>query len=129
MPQAPVISIVDDDKFVRESLTRLMKSLGYNAFAHPSADDFLRSPHLQETSCLIADVQMPGMTGVDLFRHLSESGSAIPTIFITAYPNESARARAVRDGVVCYLAKPFKESDLLDGIQLALERKAAGREK
>jgi FixJ family two-component response regulator len=124
LPHAPVISIVDDDKFVRESLRRLMKSLGYRAFAHPSADDFLKSPYLRETSCLIADVQMPRMTGADLFRHLSETGRAIPTIFITAYPDDGARARALRDGAVCYLTKPFKESDLLRGIQLALERKA-----
>jgi FixJ family two-component response regulator len=120
-----VISIVDDDKFLREALRRLMKSLGYGAFAHPSADDFLKSNHLQETSCLIADVQMPGMTGVELFRHLSDTGRAIPTIFITAYPDEGAKARALRDGVVCYLAKPFKEPDLIHGVQLALERKAA----
>jgi FixJ family two-component response regulator len=125
VPQEPVISIVDDDKFLRESLGRLMTSLGYRAFAHASADNFLKSPHVAETSCLIADVQMPGMTGLELFRHLSDTGRAIPTILITAYPNDGAAARALRDGVVCYLAKPFKEPDLLRGVRLALERKAA----
>ena len=126
MPQEPLISIVDDDKFVRESLRRLMKSLGYRAFAHPSADDFLKSPHLEETSCLIADIQMPGMTGAELYRRLCDAGRAIPTIFITAYPDDGARVRALRDGAVSYLAKPFKEQDLLRGVRLALERKAAG---
>ena len=84
LAKEPVISIVDDDQFVRDSLRRLMKSFGYVATAHPTAGDFLNSPQLEETSCLIADVHMSGMTGVELYEYLVKAGLAIPTILITA---------------------------------------------
>lgn len=122
MPNEPVISIVDDDQFVRESLKRLMKSLGYAVADFPSASDFLNSPCLRETSCLIADVNMPGMTGVELYARLSGAGCSIPTILITAYPDDSVRARALEDGLFGYLAKPFREADLIRCVHSALER-------
>ena len=84
MRKEPVISIVDDDQFVRDSLKRLMKSLGYMAAAYPSPGDFLKSSQLEETSCIIADVHMSGMTGVELYEYLIKAGLAIPTILITA---------------------------------------------
>jgi FixJ family two-component response regulator len=116
----PLISIIDDDESMREAIRGLMKSLGFAAEMFPSAQAFLGSRHLPGTSCLIADVNMPGMSGLELHRHLSASGKAIPTILITAYPDDSARQRALADGVVCYLSKPFDEADLLAGIHSAL---------
>jgi FixJ family two-component response regulator len=116
----PLISIVDDDESVREATRGLMQSLGYAAEAFPSAEDFLRSRRLAQTACLIADINMPGMSGLDLHHHLSASGNPIPTILITAYPDEAARSRALGAGVLCYLSKPFQESDLLSCVHTAL---------
>jgi len=106
------VSVVDDDRFFRESMRRLMRSLGYTAEAFSSAADFLASPRLSETACLIADVHMPAMTGLQLHRHLVDQGQAIPTILVTAYPNDADRAHALNDGVICYLRKPVDEDDL-----------------
>ena len=107
-----LVSVVEDDRFVRESMCRLMRSLGYTVAVFSSAADFLASSRLRETSCLITDVHMPAMTGVELFRHLIKAGHAIPTILITAYPNEVERVRALKDGVLCYLRKPVDEHNL-----------------
>jgi FixJ family two-component response regulator len=121
VPQTkPQISVVDDDESMREAVRGLMKSLGYTAEAFASAEEFLNSRHFPRTSCLIADVQMPGMTGLELHRHLVASGKTIPTILITAYPDDNVRERALSDGVVCYLSKPFDESDLLNCIRSSL---------
>jgi len=117
----PLISVVDDDESMREAIRGLMKSLGYTAEAFASAEEFLNSRKASRTSCLIADVQMPGMTGVELYRHLLASGQTIPTILITAYPDDSVRARALGDGLVCYLSKPFDENDLLTCIKTSLD--------
>ena len=110
MPKASLVSVVEDDQFFRESMRRLMRSLGYDVEAFPSAADFLASPRLVETACLIADVHMPAMTGLELYRHLIDAGHAIPTILVTAYPDDVDRARALNDGVVCYLRKPLMSS-------------------
>jgi FixJ family two-component response regulator len=112
MTKKLLISVVEDDRFFRESMGRLMRSLGYSAEAFASAADFLGSPRLTETACLIADVNMPAMTGVALYRHLVEAGHAIPTILVTAYPNDVDRARALTEGVICYLRKPVDEQHL-----------------
>jgi FixJ family two-component response regulator len=109
MPKAFLISIVEDDRFFRESMRMLMESLGHNVKSFPSAADFLASPRLVETTCLIAEVQMPAMTGIELYRHLIATGRAIPTILVTAYPDEEARALALREGVICYLRKPVDD--------------------
>ena len=90
-----------------------MRSLGYNVEAFPSAANFLASPRLIETTCLVADVHMPAMTGVELYKHLIEAGYTIPTILVTAYPDDVERARALNDGVVCYLRKPVDEQHLI----------------
>ena len=116
----PLISIVDDDESVREAAEGLMKSLGYNAVAFASAEDFLRSLELSQTACLIADINMPGMSGLDLHRRLSASGPRIPTILITAYPDDRVHDSALRDGVTCYLTKPFEESELLSCVAAAM---------
>jgi FixJ family two-component response regulator len=107
-----LVSIVDDNEPFRESLRTLVVSFGYTVEAFPSATDFLASRLLPETVCLVADVQMPGMTGVELHRHLVDTGHAIPTILVTAYPDEVVRDQALKDGVVCYLTKPVDDDDL-----------------
>ena len=126
MPKKPMISIVDDDPSVREGTMDLVKAMGFIPEAFPCAEDFLKSKRLHSTSCLIADVRMPGMTGLELHNHLVGSGNVIPTILITAFPNDRDRARAQRAGVFCYLAKPFNEDDLLTCIRSALEHPDAG---
>ena len=120
MPKAFLISIVEDDRFFRESMRMLMESLGHSVEAFSSAADFLASPRLVETACLIADVNMPAMTGIELYRHLIETGHAIPTILVTAYPDEDARARALKAGVICYLRKPVDEEQLKRCLRTAL---------
>ena len=121
MAKRTLISIVEDDQLFRESMRKLMTSLGYTVEAFPSAADFLASPLLASTACLVTDVQMPGMTGVELHKHLVEAGHAIPTILITAYPNEVARNRALKDGVVCYLPKPVDDDHLKRCLRSALD--------
>ena len=123
-----LVSVVEDDRFFRNSMGRLMRSLGYNVEAFSSAADFLASPRLIETACLIADVHMPAMTGVELYRHLIEAGHAIPTILVTAYPDDVDRARALNDGVVCYLRKPVDEQHLIRCLRAALESGEPGEE-
>jgi FixJ family two-component response regulator len=120
MPIASLVSVIEDDQFFRESIRRLMRSLGYDVAAFPSAADFLASPRLAETACLIADVHMPAMTGLELYEHLIEAGYAIPTILMTAYPDDIDRARALNDGVVCYLRKPVDEQHLIRCLRAAL---------
>ena len=117
MLNASLVSIVDDDQFFRESMRRLMRSLGYTVEAFRSAADFLASRRLVETVCLISDVQMPGMTGIDLYRHLIDAGHAIPTILLTAYVD---RYRMFDDGVICCLRKPVDETRLLQCLRAAL---------
>jgi len=121
VPEKPVISIVDDDPSVREGTMDLLNSMGFIAQTFRHADEFLESNRLHSTSCLIADVQLPGMTGLELYDHLVGSGKVVPTILITAFPDDKDRARALRAGVSCYLAKPFNENELLACIQSALE--------
>jgi FixJ family two-component response regulator len=120
MPKAFLVSVVEDDRFFRESMRRLMRSLGYAVEIFSSATDFLASPRLVETACLIADVNMPTMSGVELHRHLIKAGYAIPTILVTAYPNDVDRTRALNDGVVCYLRKPVDENNLIRCLRTAL---------
>jgi FixJ family two-component response regulator len=121
----PVISIIDDDESVREGTMDLFKSMGFITVAFPCAAAFLSSNYLHDTSCLVADVQMPGMTGLELHNRLVGSGNIIPTILVTAYPDDADRVRALQAGVICYMVKPFNYSDLLACIRLALERREA----
>ena len=116
-----LVSVVDDDQFFRESMCRLMRSLGYTADIFPSAADFLASPRLAETACLITDVHMPAMTGYELHRRLIDTDRAIPTILVTAFPNDVDRARALNDGIVCYLRKPVDEEHLTQCVRDALK--------
>ena len=120
MPKASLVSVVEDDRFFRESMRRLTRSLGYSVEAFPTAADFLASPRLVETACLIADVHMPAMTGLELHKRLIEAGYEIPTILVTAYPDQDVRVRALRDGVVCYLRKPLDQEHLVRCVHAAL---------
>jgi len=124
VPENGVVSIVDDDESIREGMMDLIGSLGFRVVSFASAEEFLKSDHLHSTSCLIADVQMPGMTGPELHSKLVSSGVTIPTLLITAHPDERVRVRALNAGVICYLIKPFAEDDLLDCIRSALDSKS-----
>jgi FixJ family two-component response regulator len=115
-----LISVVDDDEPFREAMTSLMKSLGFEVAAFSSAEAFLASPRLESTSCLIADVHMPSMTGIDLHQRLLANGRTIPVILITAYPDDNVRARALAAGVICYLSKTFDDDALLGFVRSAL---------
>jgi FixJ family two-component response regulator len=121
MAQSRLISIVEDDEPFRESMRKLMTVLGYTVEVFPSARDFLASPLLAATACLVSDVQMPGMSGVELHKHLIKAGHVIPTILVTAYPDEMTRNRALMDGVVCYLAKPVDDDHLERCLRSALD--------
>jgi FixJ family two-component response regulator len=115
-----MISIVDDDEFVRESLRDLVESHGYDATAFESAERFLEAACFPETSCLITDLQMPGLSGLDLQSRLIADGHCIPVIFVTAFPDEKFRVRAMSAGAVGFLSKPFNESLLTSCLERAL---------
>ena len=122
MTPTPLVSIVDDDESVRESLRGLIRSIGLGVQTFASAEDFARSAQLEQTDCLILDVRMPGMSGLDLQRELVASERDIPIIFITAHgSDDGTRARALRDGAVAYLIKPFSEDALLKAVNAALK--------
>jgi len=113
MPRPGVISIVDDDQPFRDSMRKLVTLLGYAVEAFPSAASFLASPVLAKTACLVTDVNMPGMTGPELHAHLNNAGRSIPTILVTAYPDDVVRTGTLASGVICYLCKPV-DDDLLE---------------
>jgi FixJ family two-component response regulator len=117
-----LISIIDDDEAMREATKGLIRSLGYQAATFASAEEFLQSDGVGNTSCLIADVQMPGLSGIELQRDLIARGIKMPTIFITAFPEERTRLRALEAGAFGYLGKPFSEESLLKCLNSALGR-------
>lgn len=116
----PLISIVDDDESVREALGGLLKAMGFETRVFACAEDFLRSGQARTTSCVITDVQMPVTSGLELQALVRREGGGVPFIFITAYPDDQTRARALQGGAVCFLNKPFTEAELVAGIRLAL---------
>src|SRR5450432_4192625 len=122
MRSAPLISIVDDDEAIREATKGLVRSLGYEAATFASAEEFLQSDSVANTSCLITDVQMPGLSGIDLQQGLIVRGIQMPTIFITAFPEERTRQRALTAGAFGYLGKPFSEESLVSCLDKALGR-------
>ena len=123
MSAAPLISIVDDDDSLRNSLNNLIRSVGFRAQGFPSAEAFLNSSELHDTACLILDVRMPGMSGLDLQRQLVATNSPIPIVFITSHGDDDAQARALDAGAVAFLYKPFREEALLKAIDSALNHK------
>ncbi|GKQ55377.1 response regulator [Bradyrhizobium sp. Ce-3] len=120
MSNPPVISIIDDDLSVRTATDNLVRSLGYAVETYASAEEFLHSPHLNDTSCVIADVRMPAMSGLDLQSHLIASGRRFPFIFVTAFSVESDRVRALKAGAICFLIKPFDGDALIKCLDVAL---------
>src|SRR4051794_527513 len=120
MQSIPIIAIVDDDDAVRVALGRLIQASGYKASLFSSADEFLASAEVEGTSCVITEVQMPGSSGLDLQDRLRAQGCRIPIIFITAFPDENARKRAMNAGAIAFLRKPFKHEELVVAIRKAL---------
>jgi len=127
MSAAPLISIVDDDDSLRNSLNNLIRSVGFGVQGFSSAEAFLNSNQLRDTACLILDVRMPGMSGLDLQRQLVATNCRIPIIFITAHGDDNARTRALEAGAVDFLYKPFREEALLNAIHTALKSKGDGK--
>ena len=124
MAEVPLISIVDDDDLFRAAIEKLVKSLGLTARTFASAESYLQSSWVKGTHCLIADVQMPNMSGLELQERLSHLGFDIPIIFITAYPNDAVRTKAINAGAVCFLHKPLdlQGPRVADCLQAALSR-------
>jgi FixJ family two-component response regulator len=120
VPKRPLVAIVDDDESIRETTKDLLESAGLAAATFASAALLLKSWRLNSISCLVADMRMPEMTGIELHQHLVSSNNAIPTILITAYPDDRVRAQAIKSRVVCYLAKPFAADELLACVRRAL---------
>ena len=123
MSNPPVISVIDDDGSVRAATHNHVRSLGYAVHTFASAEEFLRSSHLGDTSCVIADVKMPTMSGLELQAHLLARGHRLPFIFVTAFSVESDRARALKAGATCYLTKPFDGEALIACLDAALKGK------
>jgi FixJ family two-component response regulator len=116
----PIISIIDDDGSVRAATHNLVRSLGYVVNTFASAEEFLRSPRLNDTSCVITDIRMPAMSGLDLQAHLLATGRKFPFIFVTAFSVESDRDRAMKAGATCFLSKPFDGETLIQCLEAAL---------
>jgi FixJ family two-component response regulator len=127
LSERPLISVVDDDQSFGDSMGRLLKALDYSVAVFPSAAQFLASAQLAATACLVADIHMPEMTGVELYNHLVESGHAIPTILVTADPDERPKECMLAQGVECYLRKPLVEAALIDCIRTAVAHGLACR--
>jgi FixJ family two-component response regulator len=122
----PLIAIVDDDASVRATTDSLVRSLGYSVHTFATAEEFLLSGRLDDLSCVIADVQMPGMSGVELHAQLLTQGYRVPFIFVTAFPDERIRAQAFRAGAISYLAKPFDGDSLIQALEAALTKHNGG---
>jgi FixJ family two-component response regulator len=118
-----VISIVDDDELFRDAISRLLRSLGYATAAFASAEEFLQSGRAGDTACLVSDVQMPGMSGLELQDLLKARGARLPIIFVTAFPETEARQRALAGGALGFLDKPFSEEKLVACLHQALPAK------
>ncbi len=122
MSTLSTISVIDDDASVRAATNNLLSSHGYLVDAFASAEEFLQSVRLNNSSCVIADVQMSAMSGLDLLSYMRARGYNAPFIFITAFPDESVRARALKGGAICFLAKPFAGPALIRCVEAALDR-------
>jgi FixJ family two-component response regulator len=122
----PLISVIDDDESFRVATDSLLRARGYAVHTFASAAEFLRSPQLDETSCVITDVQMPEISGLQLQILLRDQGRTVPIIFVTAFPEEPARVRAMRDGAVCFLSKASKASALIKCVEKALSGRGSG---
>jgi FixJ family two-component response regulator len=128
VPKGPLVAIVDDDKSIRETTKDLLESAGFSAAAFARAASLLTSRRLSRVSCLIADMRMPKMTGLELYQHLAATNRAVPTILMTAYPDERTQAQAIKANVVGYLIKPFAADELLACVRCAVHQSHVGAE-
>jgi FixJ family two-component response regulator len=122
MAEAPLVAIVDDDKSIRNATQDLLKAAGFSTATFEDAESFLDSAIRATAACLVADMRMPGMSGVELYQTLVASGHGIPTVIITAHPEEVTQARGRVAGLTCYLIKPFTPDELLECVHEALEK-------
>ena len=122
MIERPLVAVVDDDKSLRNATRDLLKSAGFSAATFEDAESFLGSASRAATACLVADMRMPGMSGLELYQALVASGEGIPTVIITAHPDEPTQSRAREAGITCYLSKPFEPDDLLECVREALAK-------
>jgi len=125
----PTVFIIDDDRGMRQAIRDLVESVGLRAESFPTGEEFLRTSHTSRPSCLVLDVRLPQMSGLDFQRRLAETGMQIPVIFITAHGDVPMSVRALKSGAVEFLTKPFRDQDLLDAIQQALQRDRAAQEQ
>jgi FixJ family two-component response regulator len=114
------IAIVDDDESIRRAVDNLLQSLGFCVESFPSAETFLQSAHLADTSCLVLDLRMPGMQGLELLAHLTDAGQRIPTVILTAHGDDEARKRALQIGAIAFLRKPFRSDVLIGAVKSAM---------
>jgi FixJ family two-component response regulator len=121
LSKSPLLAIIDDDESVLVATDSLLRSLGYIVQTFASAEEFLRSERLDDFSCIVSDIQMPAMSGVQLQDYLRRQGYRVPFIFVTAFPDEKIRARALAGGAICYLTKPFDSNRLVRSLQAALQ--------
>jgi len=126
MAGKPLVAVVDDDKSIRNATRDLLRSAGFSAATFEDAESFLASASRATAACLVADMRMPGMTGLELYEALVASGDGIPTVLITAHPEEMTQSRAREAGITCYLSKPFAPDDLLGCVREALAKSQAG---
>jgi FixJ family two-component response regulator len=117
-----IVAIVDDDESLRRALKNLLASVGFRVETFASAEAFLQSIHQEQTGCLVLDLRMPGMNGLDLLGHLSSTGSPIPAVILTAHGDDAARQRSLQSGAVAFLSKPFDGKVLLDAVRTALDQ-------
>jgi FixJ family two-component response regulator len=127
MPDGPLIAVVDDDRSIRIATQDLLKAAGYSTATFGNAAAFLDSPVRAHVACLVADIRMPGMTGLDLHEYLATSGAGIPTVIITAHPGEVTAKRACEAGVTCFLIKPFAPDELLECVRKAVAKSRDSR--
>jgi FixJ family two-component response regulator len=122
VPHRALVAIIDDDDSIRSATGNLLEAAGYSTATFQSADEFLRFGCRHQVSCIVTDMRMPGMTGLDLFEALAAAGGAIPTVLVTAYPDEAVRIRARQAGILCYLSKPFSPEELCGCVDAAIAR-------
>lgn len=127
MSEGPLIAVVDDDRSIRNATQDLLKAAGYSTAVFGNATTFLDSPVLSSVACLVADIRMPGMTGLALHEFLATSGAGIPTVIITAHPGEMTPERALKAGITCFLIKPFVPDDLLECVRKAVAKSNGAR--
>jgi len=126
MPEGPLVAIVDDDKSIRNATQDLLKAAGFSTATFADAESFLGSASRASAACVVADMRMPGRSGLELYQELVASGRGIPTVIITAHPQELTQARAREAGITCYLTKPFAPDDLIECVREAVAKSQRG---